>query len=221
MLARQGITAYTRLTSTGFPIPPSPVPMSLSRMLGGALLALLPISLDAQEQVVNGDFSDGANSWNLYDGASVSFGVLGLVPFLTSATQRVGTVAGQQYTFSFFFSFFAPVPLVGSSVSAFEARLGGVNQLLIPGSATMSRQQYSTTYTATGEQTEVRFTAGLTGSWFWTVDNVSLTGPSPTPPPVTPPTPTTTVPEPSSIALVAAGLASLAGLAQLRRRRLS
>lgn len=176
------------------------------------LLALFcSASASLPAQVVNGDFETGnLTGWTIsscgftgVDGGASHSGSFGLFSGNIGSpcvlTQSVSTTIGTQYSFSFWLR-----NVSGGSPNSFQALFGGQSLLSsIDGPGTGYALQ-TFNVTATSTSSELRFQLRHDPS-FWDLDDVSLT-------------PTTVTPEPSTVALIAAGLGALAVIR--RRRRL-
>lgn len=189
------------------------MPSKMLRIVA-ACTALLALSapLNAQQLVVNGDFSatPGTTGWTLTGNSNVFDGMLGLTWLNAGATQTVTTEFGKQYTFSFWVRrlFFTPYLVV----PYFTAYIGGE---LVP-EPTGYNPATPTTFTydffASSTSTTIAFAAYDALGYDYLVDNVSLVPVTSAQPP------STTVPEPSTVALVALGLAATQALARRRRQ---
>lgn len=177
------------------------------------IVALAGFSAPLHAQVVNGGFETGdLTGWNTagncsftgvtsgggqHSGLSAMFA--GPIGSTCTISQSVATTIGQQYTFSFW------VMNEGAGSNSFEALFGGVSQVSMTNAAPFNYTQQSFNVTATGASSTIAFVIRHDPSFYY-VDDVSLTSAN------------TTVPEPSTYALMAAGLAGL-GLAAKRRRK--
>lgn len=126
--------------------------------------------------------------------------------------QTIATVAGTDYTETFAIGVIQGTPHYGGPVSVI-ATAGGTSQTFTANPAG-SGNQWTTetlTFTATSASTTIAL-AGGTGDQDISIDNVSVDGASPTPPSPPPPT---TVPEPQTVGLLGAAIATLV----LARRR--
>ena len=117
-----------------------------------------------------------------------------------TVTQTLNTVAGQNYDISFWYRT-NNVATPNNLTFSFDG-VELFNQAL----TNLSYQQFTFSAVATSSMTDIVFAGRSPGAN--AVDDVSITAG----------TPTAVVPEPSTVALMTAGLAGLFGIARLRRR---
>ncbi len=204
-----------------------------------AMMSLASVSAFATNLITDGSFEDqaqAAGSWAIYSNipgwAAVSPGQIELrnnvagtaedgvnfveldANFNSAMQQVVSTVAGQQYSLSFWYSS-RPVSgynsaFPGNTVPAdsngltFNVGAGDVSVYVATENDMTDNdwKLYTTTFTATGASTTLTFTAvGTSDSYGTSLDNVILTA----------------VPEPGEGALIIAGLLGIAGLAHRRK----
>jgi hypothetical protein len=150
-----------------------------------------------------GTFNEVQNSAN-----AVNSGSLGLMfgnfeaEAYAGLSQTIADVAGASYTVSFYVHF----PNAGQdATNSFLAQLDGLTKVsLSNGPASFTQESY--TFTGTGSDT-IGFLA-KTNIAEWYLDDVVVSGPAPA-----------SAPEPSSLALIGAGLVGLATRGFRRRRR--
>lgn len=176
-----------------------------------SVMAVAMLSRQAEAQLVtNGDFESGnLLGWTL-TGSSCSTGVIagaqhsgtyglrsGPVAGTCTVAQTIATTAGEQYTFSFWLS-----NTFGGTPNSFDALWNGVSVYSLSNASTFNYTQQVFSEIATGPTTTISFVVRHDPD-FYRVDDVVVTA-------------TSTVPEPSTYALMAVGLA---GLFAARRRR--
>ena len=202
-----------------------------------AAMSLASLSSFAANLVVDGSFEDqfqAAGSWAIYSNingwAAVSPGQIEVrnnvagtaqdgsnfveldANFNSAMQQVIGTVAGQTYTLSFWYSS-RPVSnyntaFPGNTVPAdsngltFNIGTGATSVYVATENDLLDNdwKHYTTTFTATGATTLTFTAVGTNDSYGTSLDNVVLTA----------------VPEPGEGALIIAGLLGIAGLARRR-----
>jgi len=121
-------------------------------------------------------------------------------------SQAIATTVGQSYTFSFWLR-----SVAGQSMSA---SWNGVQKAFVNDTITGGFIQLSAVVMAVGASSTIQFASTINAGQYLSIDDISVQ------PVVESPTePSTTVPEPSTVALTAAGLLGVAGAARRRRRR--
>jgi flagellin len=181
------------------------------RALGFAVaLAALPVAgASATELVSNGGFETGDFSgWTLsgntgftdvevgVEHSGTFGGLFGQVGSTGMIEQTLTTVAGQNYSLSFW------LLNSGGPANSFEASIDGGAVLSLNDSPAFDYTHYTFNFTASGTSTDLAFTFRQDPS-FWFLDDVSVTG-------------STGAPEPATIALLGAGIA---GFGAIRRKR--
>jgi len=188
-----------------------------------ATLALVSARAAAQELVVNGGFETVTGNatfpdWPAEWSASCpGFGGIGMNHAQTGTygvylgngctlSQSIATTVGQSYTFSFW--------LRSNAGQSMSASWNGVQAIFVNDTITGGFIQLSAAVTAVGTSSTIQFASTINEGQFLSIDDVSVLGAG-----ETPAGPSTTVPEPSTVALMTAGLLGVAGAARRRRRR--
>ncbi len=121
-------------------------------------------------------------------------------------SQSIATTVGQSYTFSFWLR-----GIAGQSISA---SWNGGQTIIVSDTITDGFIQLSAVVTAVGANSTIQFASTISQGDYLSIDDISVQSVA-----QAPTEPSTTVPEPSTVALTAAGLLGVAGAARRRRRR--
>ncbi len=122
-------------------------------------------------------------------------------------SQSIATTVGQSYTFSFWLRSL----VLGQSISA---SWNAGQPIFVNDTITGGFVQLSAAVTAVGASSTIEFASTINAGQYLSIDDISVQSTA-----QTPDGPSTTVPEPSTVALTAAGLLGVAGAARQRRRR--
>lgn len=173
-------------------------------------LAALPVAgASATELVSNGGFETGnLSGWALsgdttFTGVATGIahsgtyaGFFGQVGTTGTLEQTLTTVAGQNYSLSFWLS------NDGGPTNSFEASIDGGALLTLNDSPPFNYTHYTFNFTASGTSADLAFTFRQDPA-FWYLDDISVAE-------------STGAPEPATIALLGAGIA---GFGAMRRKR--